>query len=180
MVTERRPHIVEERFDALITSDVPRELPWMRRKLGRVSFIAVASPAYLAGRPLPMKPQDLSGHVVLSGPRGTEGLMTWPQLRGTSVPVRPWLVTNDLPMLRSTALEGLGVALLPIHLVFDDLASNTLVRVLPEEIGAEVEIIALFVPERARSPVLRAFFTSMARQIAELRQARGAVSPRSG
>lgn len=172
VVTERRPHLVEERFDALITSEAPRELPWTRRKLGRLSFVAVASPAYLARCPPLVKPQDLAEHVVLSGPRGTEGLMTWPQLRGTSVPVRPWLVTNDLPTLRSTALEGLGVALLPIHLVFADLAANTLVRVLPEDIGATVEVVALFLPERGKSPVLRAFFTTVTRHIAELGEAR--------
>jgi DNA-binding transcriptional LysR family regulator len=176
VVTERRPHLVEERFDALITSEAPRELPWTRRKLGHVSFVAVASPAYLADGPPLVRPQDIADHVVLSGPRGTEGLMTWPQLRGTSLPVRPWLVTNDLPMLRITALEGLGVALLPIHLVFEDLAAGTLVRVLPEDIGAVVEILALFVPERGKSPVLRAFFTSMTKHIAELGEARRAAT----
>ena len=93
--------------------------------------------------------------------------MTWPQLRGTSLPVRPWLVTNDLPLLRVTALEGLGITLLPMHLVFEDLAAKTLVRVLPEDIGAKVDIIALFLPERAKSPVLRAFFANIARYTAD-------------
>ncbi|WP_434420155.1 LysR family transcriptional regulator [Nannocystis pusilla] len=177
VVTERRPHLVEERFDAIITTEAPPELPWMRRKVGEARFIAVASPAYLAGRPPLARPQDLAEHVVLSGPRGVEGLMTWPQLRGTSLPVRPWLVTNDLPLLRVTALEGLGVALLPMHLVFEDLAANALVRVLAEDIGASIEIIALFLPERAKSPVLRAFFTDVARYTAERDATRSAAPP---
>lgn len=180
VVTERRPQLVEERFDAIITTEAPPELPWMRRKLGEAQFIAVASPGYLAGRALPAKAQDLAEHVVLSGPRGVEGLMTWPQLRGKSLPVRPWLVTNDLPLLRVTALEGLGIALLPMHLVFEDLAANTLVRVLPEDIGAKVDIIALFLPERAKSPVLRAFFANVARYTAERGAARLVAPPRRG
>jgi DNA-binding transcriptional LysR family regulator len=179
VVTERRPHLVEERFDALVTTEAPRELPWMRRRLGQLSFIAVASPAYLADRPL-ARLQDLGSHVVLSGPRGSEGLMTWPQLRGTSVPVRPWLVTNDLPTLRTTALAGLGIALLPMHLVIEDLAANTLVRVLPEALGASVEISALFLPERGKSPVLRAFFTNITRHIAEFGDAGRAGPARRG
>lgn len=180
VVTERRPHLVEGRFDAIVTTEAPPELPWMRRKLGEAQFIAVASPAYLADRSPPAKPQDLAEHVVLSGPRGVEGLMTWPQLRGTSLPVRPWLVTNDLPLLRITALEGLGVALLPMHLVFEDLAAKTLVRVLPDDIGATVEIIALFLPERAKSPVLRAFLTDVARYTAERDAARLAAPAKRG
>lgn len=180
VVTERRPHLVEERFDAIITTEAPPELPWMRRKLGEAQFIAVASRAYLAGRPPLAKPQDLAEHVVLSGPRGVEGLMTWPQLRGTSLLVRPWLATNDLPLLRISALEGLGVALLPMHLVFEDLAANTLVRVLPEDIGTTLDIIALFLPERAKSPVLRAVFTDIARYNAERSAARLAAAPRRG
>ena len=172
VVTERRPHLVEERFDAIITTEASPELPWMRRKVGQASFIAVASPAYFADHPIPARPRDLAEHVVLSGPRGMEGLMTWPQLRGTSLPVRPWLITNDLPTLRITALEGLGIALLPMHLVIDDLAANTLVRVLPEDIGAMVEIVALFLPERGQSPVLRAFFTNVERYAAELEATR--------
>lgn len=178
VVTERRPHLLEERFDAIVTMEAPPELPWTRRKLGHAWFVAVASPAYLAGRPPPAKPQDLAEHVVLSGPRGTEGLMTWPKLRGTSLPVRPWLVTNDLPTLRMAALEGLGIALLPMHLVFEDIAANALVRVLPEDIGAMIEIVALYLPERGNSPVLRAFFASLAKYTAELGEARRAPPPR--
>ncbi|WAS95709.1 LysR family transcriptional regulator [Nannocystis punicea] len=170
VVTERRPHLLEERFDALVTSEAPPELPWTRRKLGHLWFVAVASPAYLALHPAPTRPQDLAEHVVLSGPRSPEGLMTWPRLRGASLPVRPWLVTNDLPTLRITALEGLGIALLPIHLVCEDLAANKLVQVLPEHIGATVDIVALFVPERGKSPVLRAFFDNLAKYTAELRE----------
>ncbi len=177
VVTERRPHLVEERFDALVTTEAAPELPWMRRKVGQAAFIAVASPVYLAGHPPPVTPRDLAEHVVLSGPRGMDGSMTWPQLRGTSLPVRPWLVTNDLPTLRITALEGLGIALLPMHLVLDDLASNTLVRVLPEDIGAVVEIIALFLPERGQSPVLRAFFASVESYAAELDESRRQGAP---
>ncbi len=172
VVTERRPHLVEERFDAIITTEAAPELPWMRRKVGTASFIAVASPAYLAAHAPPVKPADLAQHVVLSGPRGLEGLMTWPQLRGTSLPVRPWLVTNDLPTLRITALEGLGIALLPMHLVLDDLAANSLLRVLPDDIGAVVEIVALFLPERGQSPVLRAFFANVESYAAELDESR--------
>jgi DNA-binding transcriptional LysR family regulator len=168
VVTERRPHLIEEQFDVVLATELPPDLPWTRRTLGRSWYIAVASPLYLRGHPALEEPEDLTKHVVLSTPWTPEGLATWPRLRGPPVAVRPAFVTNDLPTLRVAALEGLGIALLPAHLVLHDLESQALVQVLIKRVGAQLDIFALHAPERRKSPVLRAFFESLAKYTAEL------------
>lgn len=122
VVTERRPHLIEERFDVLLATELSADLPWTRRFLGQSRFVAVASPGYLRGRPRLERPEDLARHVTLSASRREDGLLTWPRLRGPPVPVKPAFLSNDYPTLRVAALEGLGIALLPVHLVFDELA----------------------------------------------------------
>lgn len=161
VVTERRPHLIEEQFDLVLSTDLLTGLPWKRRRLGRTWSIAVASPAYLRSRPAPEAPEALTNHVVLASHQRGEAVATWPRLKGPPLLVRPALLTNDLPTLRVAALEGLGIALLPAHLLLEDLASNALVQVLAEHIGAPLEIYALYVRERRTSPVLRAFFASI-------------------
>lgn len=167
LVTERRPHLLEEQLDVLLATELPADLPWARRRLGKSWTLAVASPAYLASHPPLDRTPALARHVVLSGPRRTEGAQTWPRLRGPPIPVRPAFVTNDLPTLRVATLEGLGVALLPVHLVLEDLASGALVQVLAGQVGAPLDIFALYVQERRHSPLLRAFFASLTRFAAE-------------
>lgn len=168
LVTDRQPHLVDEQIDVLFSTETTPDLPWTRRTLGRSWVIAVASPAYLEGRPALERPEELSKHVVLSGQRCPEGLVRWPRLSGPPMSVRPSLNTNDLPTLRVAALEGVGIALLPAHLVFDDLRSGALAQVLTSQVGAPLDIFALHVPERRKSPVLRAFFASVTAYVAEL------------
>lgn len=168
VITDRRPHLIQEQFDVVFVTELEPELPWTRRMLGRTWNIAVASPSYLRGSPALEEPEDLSKHVVLSTPWTPEGQATWPRLRGPPVSVRPAFITNDLPTLRLAALEGLGIALLPAHIVVHDLESQALVQVLTKSVGAPLEIFALYAPERRESPVLRAFFSSMAKYATEL------------
>ena len=161
VVTERRPHLIEEQFDLVLATDLLTGLPWKRQRLGRTWSIAVASPAYLRAHPAPRDPEALEGHVVLASHQRGEAVASWPRLKGPPLLVRPALLTNDLPTLRVAALEGLGIALLPAHLVLEDLATNALVQVLADHLGAPLDIYALYVRERRSSPVLRAFFASI-------------------
>ncbi|PCC68772.1 DNA-binding transcriptional regulator, LysR family [Nannocystis exedens] len=168
LVTERQPHLLDDQIDALAVTTLDPALPWSRRSLGRTPAIAVASPRYLRDRPALTDAAALDGHVVLWYGLNRGGTFTWPRLRGAPIPVRPAFVTNDLPTLREMALEGVGVAMLPMHLIVDELARGALVHVLPKQIGATIEFFALFVPERGKSPVLRALFDEVSRYSAKL------------
>ncbi|MEO1961180.1 MAG: LysR substrate-binding domain-containing protein [Paracoccus sp. (in: a-proteobacteria)] len=62
---------------------------------------------------------------------------------------------------REAALAGLGIALLPFHLCFENLAEGTLVRVLSGQVGRMETLYALVTPERRRSPLIRALLDSI-------------------
>lgn len=156
VVTERRPHLLDDGFDVILATGALPDAPWIRTLLGESATLAVAAPGHLRRHGAPRSTPDLAGHPLLT-PR-IEGLPTtsWPRRAGPPLPVASRLLTNDLATLRGAALAEMGIALVPAHSVLDDLAGGALVPVLPAEIGGPLPIWALFTPERRTSPLIRA------------------------
>ncbi|MDB5895409.1 MAG: LysR family transcriptional regulator [Rhodoferax sp.] len=95
-----------------------------------------ASPAYLAGRPLPARPHDLTGHRCINLRLPTHGgLYAWDFEKDgekLNVRVEGQAVFNQTgPMLRA-ALDGLGFAYVPHDLVAPHVAAGRLVPVLED------------------------------------------------
>ncbi len=159
-VTDRRALRLEEGFDLVMVLGMPPPSSWMRRRLSDSVLLAVASPRYLKRKGTPTTIDDLHEHLLLV--HASAGVTpAWPRLCGGEFPVRPHLVANDLSVLRDTAVSGLGIALVPIHIALAELAAGALVHVLPTLVGQVLEISALYLPERRESPVLRAVLAAI-------------------
>ncbi|MGB7756531.1 MAG: LysR substrate-binding domain-containing protein [Salinisphaera sp.] len=81
------------------------------------------------------------------------------------VAYRPRLVTDDLSTLRQAALDGIGVALLPMLFVGDDLACGRLVDVLPGWAPPDKLLHAVFASRRGQLPAVRALLDFLAESI---------------
>ncbi|TXL78142.1 LysR family transcriptional regulator [Vineibacter terrae] len=93
-----------------------------------------AAPAYLERHGTPRTPADLDRHKCLV--HGSPAERVW-MLRSktgdvTSVAAQPYVETNSWLLLRTMAIEGLGIAHLGGPLPGADIRSGLLVRVLPE------------------------------------------------
>ena len=131
-----RVDLVGEGFDAAVGGGFALAPGLVARELAPVHIVAVASPAYLAGRPLPREPADfagLDGIMRRSSPSGRVRPWTLRPRRGAEqpVPCRPRLIFSDPEALSLAARQGLGVALLPMAFAFAPIASGELVRLLP-------------------------------------------------
>ena len=74
----------------------------------------------------------------------------------------PRLATDDLATLRTAALEGIGIALLPDSLIRKDLADGSLVAVLPElEVVAGI-VHVVFASRKGLVPAVRALIDALA------------------
>jgi len=160
-VREHPPHLLDDQFDIVLTPGPLADSPWRRHKVSELHHLAVASPAYLQERGVPEKPSDLQGHDCLAVRSHHHGTDSWPLRGGGDQSIRPLLVSNDLNTIREAALAGLGIALVPFHVCFEDLQSGILVAVLPEQVGRSETLYALVTPERRRSPLIRAMLDSM-------------------
>ncbi len=160
-VRERPPHLLDEQYDIVLASGPLADSPWRRHKVSLLHHLAVASPDYLERRGTPKQPSELLDHDCLSARSHQHSADSWPLRGGSEQAIRPMLISNDLGTVREAALAGLGIALLPFHLCFEDFQRGTLVTLLPEQIGRTETLYALVTPERRRSPLIRAVLDSM-------------------
>ena len=78
------------------------------------------------------------------------------------VPHTPRLATDDLATLRTAALEGIGIALLPDSLIRKDLADGSLVEVLPELKVVPGIVHVVFASRKGLVPAVRALIDALA------------------
>ncbi len=132
------------------------------------SMIA-ASPRYLASNPGLHEPGNLAQHRCLLSSHYPLDL--WqalprapPGSPSVEVTVSGTLRTNDVEALREAAVDGLGLALLPIWLCDMDFRSGALVAVLPAwdwlpSPGLERAVWGIYPPKKIVSPKVKAFLT---------------------
>lgn len=158
----RQVDLIAEGFDAAIGGGFELSPAIIARPLAPLHVVAVAAPAYLAGKPLPTDPSGLAafdGIVMRSPTNGRTRQWTMRDAGGTEMAAtqRETIVMSDpAPMVRS-ALMGLGVALLAVPDVLPHLRSGALVRLLPGWYG-DAGAITLYYASRTLLPAkTRAF-----------------------
>jgi DNA-binding transcriptional LysR family regulator len=175
LLTDRYVDLVEEGFDVAFRAGGVGDPSLVARALGSGVLRCVASPAYLAGRPTPRKPQDLAEHAcVVYPPLAPSGRWTFRSRgRAVHVPARGRLVVHSLPLAFEAACRGMGITRVPEPLAHDALAAGELVELL----GAFRPLPSPFLlvyPSGARvTPRLRAFI-----EIATAAELPGAARPR--
>ena len=137
IVTDGRlSDIVGGGFDAGIrlAEAVPRDMVSVPL-MDSLRFAVVASPAYLAARGRPATPQDLYRHDCIRFRFDSGALYHWEfARRGVTerIAVRGRLTLTDQPLMVDAAVDGIGLAFVPDHLVVDAVREGRLERVLDD------------------------------------------------
>lgn len=124
-------------FDAAVGGGFALPAGIVARALAPLHLIAVASPAFLRGRPAPVDPSDLAdiGTVIMRSPangRLRAQLMRDAAGREMTLGQRVVMTLDDPDALTHAALLGLGIALIGLPHAAPHLASGALRRVLPD------------------------------------------------
>jgi len=141
--SDQRANLVEEGLDLSIRITGELQASDIVRRLGRCRILAVASPAYLAARGTPRRPDDLTRHDCLVYSLGPSRYR-WNFQRGgqaVTVTVRPRLVADNGTALVQAAAQGLGVALQPDFIVQPFLDSGQVTEILK---GFERQPLGIF------------------------------------
>jgi DNA-binding transcriptional LysR family regulator len=152
----RSVDLIAEGYDAAIGGGFELTPGVISRTLAAAHVVAVASPAYLATRTLPERPEDLSRHngIVMRGTR-TGRIRQWIMLDGAGheapASLNEHIVLNDPAAMREAAILGLGVTLLVLPDVLANIQRGELVRLLPDWYG-DAGPISLYYPSRALMP----------------------------
>lgn len=137
IIEHRFIDIVAERFDAGIRLGEAVERDMIAVRIGpELRWVVVGAPSYLADRPAPVVPQDLTVHRCINFRSGTSGdLYAWEfekDGRALNVRVEGPFAFNDVTPALNAATEGFGLAYVPEDIARTHLAQGRLVEVLSD------------------------------------------------
>lgn len=139
--------------DVVLRIGPPADSALVGRRLRRMSWCTVASPAYLARAGLPARAEELATHRCLHFLRPNGTVADW-DLGG---PLPSALRVDQGEMLVQAAVAGLGIARAFDLLVAAPIARGELVEILPGERRPGPEVYALCLPGTAKLPRVAAF-----------------------
>lgn len=158
VLSDRVADLLEEGFEAAIRVGPVPDSALIARPLAPYRLMICASPAYLARRGTPARPDELSQHECLSfSPSAAAHWRLEDQEHICRVPVSGRLQVNQGQALRVAALQGMGIVLQPAILLEDDVRAGRLVQLFPHHQLATRPMSILYLPDRYRSPKLRSF-----------------------
>jgi len=141
-LTPRRVDLVAEPFDVAIRMGEQSDSNLIARLLARLSVQAYASPGYLKISSAPQHPSELSQHECLGFAKAAK----WELHRAgetVQVDVGGRFLVNSVGMFRRLATLDMGIVLLPVEIVAEDVAAGRLLRVLPEWEGKSTPVYAM-------------------------------------
>ncbi|WP_044561757.1 LysR family transcriptional regulator [Azospirillum sp. B4] len=143
-------------YDAAIGGGFDLAPGVVARPLAPAHIIAVASPAFMAGRPAPSDPAGFrgwAGVVMRAAHTGRVRQWVMRDAAGAEMPVAlsETVVVNDPAAMREVALLGLGVALLAVPDALPHLQRGELLRLAPRWY-ADAGAISLYYASRALLP----------------------------
>ena len=157
-LSDRHVDLVEEGFDLAVRIGVLADSSLIARRLADSPMALAAAPSYLARSGRPTVPEDLGHHTcLLYSYHANPGLWRFRGAEGEeSVRVKGRLSANNGDVLRTAALAGQGIVLLPDFIVGADLADGRLVRLLPDwECPGSSAVYAVYPASRHLSPKVR-------------------------
>ena len=158
-MTGRVVDIVHEGFDLAVRVGPLADSTLAARKLGDLHYGLFAAPGYLRRQPAPAHPQDLAQHALVRF-SGSRLRMAWTLTRGDDTqriePVAR-LNANNSFAVRDAALDGLGIAQLPLLLAQPEVESGRLLPVLADWALPTAPVHAVFASARYLTPKVSAF-----------------------
>lgn len=164
VLDDERADLVGDGFDAVIRIGELDDSGLFARHLHDMRVMLVASPGYLADKGVPAEPADLSEHhsIYYTNIRGTG---TWPFRHGNEVvhqKIVPVFQTNNGEMVRAAALNGKGIAMLPVFIIEEDLREGRLVPVLTDFFLPELPVNLVYPSRRHMTAALKVFMEFVA------------------
>ena len=169
-VSNRRVDVLNEQFDIAIRvrTHPTGEDGVVMRTFRELQELLVASREYLDRVGRLERPEQISERDTLGYAPETDR-QTWelfgPNGEAARVEHTPRLVCHDFVVLKSAALAGLGIALLPESVIRAELANGSVERVLPEWNIPQGICHVVFPSRRGMLPAVRAFIDFLAERL---------------
>ena len=136
VLADRSVDLIDEEFDlGILAARRVTSQSLISRHLTATDLYTCAAPGYLAEHGTPAHPRELANRPYLAfRTEHSSDEIVFHAADGTPITVHPKqsLLTNNIGMVRESALAGMGIATLSAYLVDDDIRAGRLQRILPE------------------------------------------------
>lgn len=155
------PDFIGEEIDAAVVVGQVPVLDIVARSVGRIPYLTVASPGYLADHDTPESPEDLERHAcipVLSST--TRHPVPWRFCvdgQAVSVEVAGQVAFESSEAAVAAAVRGAGILQLASYLVFEEIRSGRLVPVLGDVRPQAQQLYVVHRKHRLKPKKLRVF-----------------------
>ncbi len=158
-----RLELLPEAVDCYVCTHLPSQANVVAKRLGRLNYRLFASPRYLRQHGVPAHPRELHRHqAILLDEPGADP--TWQLMAREGnydlKPAQP-TTTNDPWVLKTFAIDGFGIALLPDYFCRPEQEAGTLVPVLPEWRPKPMPVFCVYPKQRYLGKKLRALLDVM-------------------
>jgi DNA-binding transcriptional LysR family regulator len=163
---ERFVDLINEGFDVVLRIGALQDTSLIARRMATCPFVVCASPTYLEKHGTPYIPSNLKNHNVLAYTRN-QGIHEW-RYKGDDGKIGQVNLSGTFKgdsgdLLCNAAIEGIGIAILPIFYVAEHLATGALQSILSDHVTwPRRDINAVFQPNRFLSTRLRLFIEHLA------------------
>lgn len=158
-LTDRYVDIVEEGFDVAIRIGHLKDSSLVARKISMFEVAVCASPDYIAKAGMPNGPEDLVQHQCL-GFTNWHSQGGWKLMRrqlGPKTAQVPRFESNNGQALRTAAVKGLGIIMMPKELLRPDIEAGRLIELMKDHVPPPRPIHAVYPKERQLAPKLTSF-----------------------
>ena len=157
----RTVHLLEEGVDCVIRIGTQKDSSLVARRVGTMSTICCASPAYLREHGIPRRPEDLSAHRCVTYLSDRTGrVMDWEFARGeqkVQLALEGVLAVNDHDAYIAASLMNLGIVKVANYVARPHLASGKLTQVLEDWTAEQSPISVMYPQSRHLSAKVRIF-----------------------
>jgi len=156
VVSNKPTDIVAERFDAGVRLGKKLEHDMIALKISaNLEHVVVASPDYLARRPMPETPQDLLQHSCIRYRLASGAFLPWKFAEnGKTIELDPdaTLIVNEPHLALAATLDSIGIFYGPTERLREPLAQGQLVQILKDWMPVPSDAFYLFYPSRRQNP----------------------------
>lgn len=164
LLSDSSVDLIGEAIDIAVRIVTIAPLSFKQRRIGSARQVVVASTKYLQASPLGVDLEHAAEHAWVLA---QTTLAAIDQLRASpmfaALPTfRPRFLCDDIQAVLGAVRADLGISVLPLWMVSDELARGSLTQLLPELVLPAAPIVALYAPTPAVPPRIRTVLDGIA------------------
>ncbi len=165
---DRVVDLVAEGLDIVVRSGELSDARFIARPIGDQHFVVCGSPQYLEQRGAPENPDDLSRHACIRFKYPSSGMIApWSfQAPFAQLPLRRDITFNNTDAGLRAAIDGMGLAHLPVYVARPSVEGGALVPVLTPFMAPLGSLSLVWPTNRQLSPKVRSFVDFLVPQLA--------------